>query len=191
MLAALLILAVTSSPDPVTVRVNETATAQVSVHPTTLIYGGSFRAEDPSIAEVSGRIPVQGSSGEAVVTGIRQGETRLILSFVSGLTVYRWPVGRIIVDGACEHPKVLLPATHLRVSEKEAVTLHAITVGSDPVTVTWYTGAVPVGTGNPLQLELPRGTYRFVAHARNRCGMAVSATVEVEVVAPRRRSARH
>jgi hypothetical protein len=177
--------------EPVRLPSGTTVQAEIDLGGQMLIYGGSFRAEDESIAMVSGRVPVGGSRGTAIVEGRAPGHTRLLVSFVSGLSVWRIPVGVIVVDEPCFGPAVTLPAREVRVLEGQPVTLSALTSGTLPIRLEWFEEDVLLGAGDAVTLTLAPGLHRIRAIALNGCGSASSGVVEVSVIASRRRSARH
>jgi hypothetical protein len=178
-----------ATPNPIHVHAGERVVVEVDISPSQLIYGGWMCAEDTAIASVAGAIPARGSSATTTVRGLRAGQTRLMVSFVSGFSVYCYAIGAIIVD-ACETPTVTLPAQRLRVGEQQANTLEVMTSGTPQPDVHWYDGGVFAGIGNPLTVELASGVHRITAYAVNPCGMAIDE-MEIEVVADRRRSVRH
>lgn len=180
------------SPDPVVVERWETVSVQASFQsPSMFLYGAGFYAENEKIASVSGRIPVNGSSGTAMVRGLREGRTKLLLSFVSGVTVYRWQIADIYVTPRCVPPTVTLDQSHARILEGESLTVAAMTAGTPEVRVEWYDGSRLIGAGSPIVLTgLTRGLHRITALASSSCGSARSDELQVEVVVPRRRAAR-
>lgn len=178
-------------PDPVVVERWETVTVQASFSPQIFLYGAGFYVEDESIASVSGRIPIKGSSGEATVSGLREGRTKLLLSFVSGLTVHRWQIADIYVTPRCVGPTVTLDQGHVRINEGESLTVSAMTGGTPIVRVEWYDGQNLIGAGSPIVLRgLTRGSHRITAFVTNACGSARSDELRIDVVVPRRRAAR-
>ncbi|HEX8410763.1 MAG TPA: immunoglobulin domain-containing protein [Thermoanaerobaculia bacterium] len=178
-------------PDPVVVQRGETVSVRAAFSPQVFLYGAGFYAEDETIASVSGRIPVNGSSGTAAVTGLREGRTKLLLIFVSGFTVDRWPIADIHVT-PCLPPTVTLDQSHARIHEGESLTVTAMTGGTPPVRVEWYEGQKLIGAGSPAVLSgLTRGRHHITAVVSNSCGSARSEELLIDVVVPRRRAARH
>lgn len=188
MLALLLVL-LAVAPEPIRVEVGAIVYADVDISPSRLIYDGPLRAEDPSVAAVSGSIRHGGSYGLATVEGVAPGQTRMILIVFSGLSIYRIPVANIIVEERCDAPSVTLAARHILVAERQPLTLAAMTSGSAPVSVEWYDGEALLGVANPLTVSMSRGVHRITARAANRCGVAVSEDLDVTVVPLHRRSA--
>jgi hypothetical protein len=179
-------------PDPVVVERWETVTVQASFQtPQRFLYGAGFYADNEQIASVSGRIPVNGSSGTATVTGRREGRTKLLLIFVSGWTVDRWEIADIYVTARCVGPTVTLDQSDARINEGESLTIAAMTGGTPTVHVEWYDGENLIGAGSPLVLSgLTRGRHRITALVANSCGSARSDELTIDVVVPRRRAAR-
>lgn len=167
------------------------------------LYGGGFSAEDPSVATASGPVRARERVGEAIVKGVAPGETRLILTYLSGISIYRVPLRTIKVGGckpsvprrqkcnARDEPAVTVPEPTSIVLEGSPLTLTAMTSGEGPFSVDWFEGTAFLGVGSPITLTLPGGVHRITAQVWNRCGH-VSDDVEVTVVgSDRRRSARH
>ena len=92
MLTLALVLAASSfimTPDPLHVEIGESVLVTVDVPGRLLWYGGYFRAENNRVADIGGSFPAQGVRGKTRVVGLRPGKTRVMLHYVSGLTIYR------------------------------------------------------------------------------------------------------
>lgn len=191
MLALAFVAALSLTPDPIEVAPKETVTIQVNTDPGRwFLYGAGLSAEDKAIAVAQGRLLPREERGKVKVTGVRKGRTRLILEYVSGLSVYRVPVADIIVGDPCVPPAVALSVQQARLAAGEELTVAAMTTGTD-VRIEWYEGARFRRLGPAYTVrDRPPGTYRFTARVSNRCGTAVSEELVVEVVPPRRRSVR-
>lgn len=144
-----------------------------------LSYGGAFYAEDESIAEVSGTIPARSSRGEARIEGLKLGQTRLMISYLSGISWYREPVATLIVE--CRPPRIAAIVAELPVRDGEPVTLRAIAKGTSPVNIEWREGNAVLGNGDTLTATLPPGTHPLTVVGENACG---TTTAEVEVIVP-------
>jgi len=176
------------TPNPLHVTAGDTATIHVDYSPSQFIHGAGFSAEDPSIATVSGSIPFNGSSAKVEVHALREGSTRLIMSFPVGFSLWKVPIADIYVD-PCVPPTIALVSRFERINEGEAVTLMAMTTGAGLVHIEWYEGDAFLGIGSPLTIRsLGAGTHRMTARALNQCGMVTSEEAVIEVIArPRRR----
>lgn len=151
-----------------------------------MVTPGTFHSNDVSVANVSGEIPYRASRGYVRVTGVSDGETRLIVSFFSGMSVHRLPVGTIVVG---ELPAMSASASAAVVAEGVPVTLIATRMGGGDVF--WYDSEKYVGFGDSLTIRLPRGRHSITAWTQDRCGEITSNAVTVDVVPPRRRATRH
>lgn len=150
------------------------------------IYGATFRSDDVNIARVTGSVAPGSSSGRVSVYGEREGETMLVITFVSGVSVYRWKVMPLIVGEAL----TLIVDAPSTVPEGSRATLIAHTTGARQPAVVWYEGDTYLGLGNQLTVTLARGVHRIRAEAWNDCG-AVTSEVEINAGVPRRRATRH
>ena len=151
------------------------------------IYGGGFSSDNPFVARVSGRVAPRTRSGAATVEGVAGGEAGVFLTFVSGISVYHWRVGAVVVG---EPLGVTLSGPGGVVREGTPVSIAARTTGEQPVQVAWYEGLTYLGIGNSITVTLPRGAHRLRAEAWNRCG-SVTSEIDLTVATPRRRAAGH
>lgn len=178
----------TLTPNPIAVPKGETVTITFEAD-NPFVYGAGFGAEDAKTAEAQGWMGPKERRATIAVRGLKQGRTRLILQYASGLSVWRTPVAEIIV-GPCDSPTVALNAQSARVGEGSDVTVTAMTTGSD-VHIEWYQDGRFRGLGPTFTLhDLPRGKYRVHARVSNGCATTVSSELLVEVLAPRRRAMR-
>jgi hypothetical protein len=150
------------------------------------IYGGTLYSDSLPIARATGSVAPKSSIGRVTVYGEREGEASLYLSFVSGISVYRWRIAPIIVG---ETLALTVSAPSI-VREESPATLVAHVTGARPATVAWYEGEAYLGIGNELTVTLPRGIHRIRAEAWNDCG-TVTSEVEISVGTSRRRATRH